>query len=49
MSDEMDNAVDLLYTFVEKFVGDDTEDFETQLREVMNMAYAKGAREGAKN
>ena len=45
---QYDDAIDLLYSFVEKFVNDDTEDFETQLREVMSMAYADGLEEGAK-
>ena len=40
--DEFDEATDLLYSFVDKFVNDDSEDFSMQLTELTNLAYMQG-------
>jgi len=39
---EFDDAIDLLYSFVDKFVNDDSEDFSMQLTELTNLAYMQG-------
>jgi hypothetical protein len=39
---EFDEATDLLYSFVDKFVNDDSEDFSMQLIELTNLAHMKG-------
>jgi hypothetical protein len=39
---EFDDATDLLYSFIDKFVNDDSEDFSMQLIEVTNLAHMKG-------
>ena len=39
---EFDDATDLLYSFVDKFVNDDSEDFSMQLTELTNLAYLQG-------
>ena len=39
---EFDDATDLLYSFVDKFVNDDSEDFSMQLTELTNLAYMQG-------
>ena len=39
---EFDDAIDLLYSFVESFPNNDSEDFSMQLTEVTNLAHMKG-------
>jgi hypothetical protein len=39
---EFDDAIDLLYSFVESFPDNDSEDFSMQLTEVTNLAHMKG-------
>ena len=39
---EFDDATDLLYSFVDKFVNDDSEDFQMQLTELTNLAFMQG-------
>jgi hypothetical protein len=39
---ELDEATDLLYSFVETFPNNDSEDFSMQLIEVTNLAHMKG-------
>ena len=39
---EFDEATDLLYSFVDKFVNDDSEDFSMQLIELTNLEHMKG-------
>jgi hypothetical protein len=40
--EEFDEATDLLYSFVDKFVNDDSEEFSMQLTELTNLAHMKG-------
>jgi hypothetical protein len=40
--DEFDEAIDLLYSFVESFPNNDSEDFSMQVIELNNMAHMKG-------
>ena len=40
--DEFDEATDLLYSFVESFPNNDSEDFSMQLTELTNLAYMQG-------
>ena len=39
---EFDDAIDLLYSFVETFPNNDSEDFSMQLIEITNLAHMKG-------
>mgnify|MGYP007077654537 CR=1 FL=1 len=39
---EFDEATDLLYSFVETFPNNDSEDFSMQLTELTNLAHMKG-------
>jgi hypothetical protein len=39
---EFDEAIDLLYSFVETFPNNDSEDFSMQLIEITNLAHMKG-------
>jgi hypothetical protein len=39
---EFDEATDLLYSFIDKFNNDDSEDFSMQLIELTNLAHMKG-------
>ena len=39
---EFDEATDLLYSFVETFPNNDSEDFSMQLIEITNLAHMKG-------
>jgi hypothetical protein len=39
---EFDEAIDLLYSFVESFPNNDSEDFSMQLTELTNLAHMKG-------
>lgn len=40
--EEFDAQVDLLYSHIDKFVNDDSEDFSMELIEYSNMAYMHG-------
>jgi hypothetical protein len=40
--EEFDDAVDLLYSFVESFPDNDSEPFSMQLTELTNLAHMKG-------
>jgi hypothetical protein len=40
--EEFDEATDLLYSFVETFPNNDSEDFSMQLTELGNLAHMKG-------
>ena len=40
--EEFDNQRDLLYSYIDKFVNDDSEDFSMGLIEYSNMAYMHG-------
>lgn len=40
--EEFDKAIDLLYSFVDTFPDNDSEDFSMQLIEVNNLAYMNG-------
>lgn len=39
---EFDEATDLLYSFIDKFNNNDSEDFSMQLIEITNLAHMKG-------
>jgi hypothetical protein len=39
---EFDEATDLLYSFIDKFNNNDSEDFSMQLIELTNLAHMKG-------
>lgn len=40
--EQFDEATDLLYSFIDKFKNDDSEDFSMQLIELNNLAYMQG-------
>lgn len=41
-TEEWDAEIDILYSYVDKFVNDDSEDFSTQIINLGNIAYMKG-------
>ena len=48
-AEDWDNEINLLYSYVAKFDTEEAkEDFETQLRNLTNLAYLKGVTEGKK-
>lgn len=40
--EEWDTEIDVLYSYVDKFVNDDSEDFSTQIINLGNIAHMKG-------
>jgi hypothetical protein len=40
--EEWDTEIDVLYSYVDKFVNDDSEDFSTQITNIGNLAHMKG-------